>query len=98
MFDWTINLGHILTILALIGAVVVPAITIKNRVDAISVRIHSLDEEMKKLVDILVQQGRQEERMDGMDGRMLAQGMRIDDLIRKVDRFFVPSSDQQHRS
>lgn len=58
--------------------------TMKNRIDSMANRLIVLEEDLKKLIDVLIQQGRQEERIDALDKRMIAQGIRLDSL---TDRF-----------
>lgn len=88
MFDWSVNLGHLLTIGTFIITIAGFIMVMRDRVDAMSRRMVNMEIEMKKIVEVLVQQGRLDERMTAIDGRMLAQGQRIDDLTRKLDRFF----------
>lgn len=45
-----------------------------------------MEGELKKLVEILVNQGRQEERMNSLDSRMLVQGKRLDETIERFNR------------
>lgn len=90
MIDWTISIGSIVTILTVLVGIVGFVMTVHNRVDALSRRMGSLEEGIRKLVDVLIVQGRQDERMNSIDGRMLAQGARLDDLSRQIDRLFEP--------
>jgi hypothetical protein len=85
-FDWSINFGHFLTIIVLGGGGIGFVWTIRGRVDALSERMLSLEYETKKLVDVLIAQGRQDERLTAMDQRMVAQGRRLDELAARFNR------------
>lgn len=89
MFDWTINLGNLLSIGVMIASVTLVLGMLRSKVMDLGDRMRAMEENMKQLVQVLVQQGRHEERMSAIDGRMLAQGQRIDDLTRKIDRVLV---------
>jgi hypothetical protein len=85
-FDWSINFGHLLTIIVLGSGGIGFVWTIRGRVDALSERMLSLEYETKKLVDVLIAQGRQDERLTAMDQRMVAQGRRLDELAARFNR------------
>lgn len=90
MFDTSISLGNLLTIVTFLGGSFFFAGVVRSRVDALAIRLLTLEKSMEKIVEVLVIQGRQEERMNSIDGRLLAQGQRIDDLSRQVNRLFNP--------
>lgn len=85
MFDWAINVGHILTILSflLLGAGFV--YTLRGRIDGMFSRLKLLESDIKSLITILIQQGKHEERMTAMDARLINQGMRLDDITRRFN-------------
>jgi len=85
IFDWTVNLGNIATIVTMFGAGIGFVYTMIGRIDAIAARLFLLEAEFKKLIDILVVQGRQEERLNAMDARIGNQGIRLDDLTRRFN-------------
>lgn len=84
MFDWTVNLGNLISIVSMFVIGIGFLYTMKNRIDSMANRLIVLEEDLKKLIDVLIQQGRQEERIDALDKRMIAQGIRLDSL---TDRF-----------
>lgn len=88
--DPTINVGNIITLVVTLGSIAVIVGMLRGKVDALGERMLALEKNMTTLVQVLVDQGRQEEKMLAMDGRMLAQGARIDDLTRQVNRFYNP--------
>lgn len=90
MIDWSINLGNILTIGTLICSIAVFIMVIKDRVDALSKRMLLVEKKVDSMTEILVEQGRHEERMTAMDGRITRQAQAIDQLGQKLDRFFEP--------
>lgn len=85
LFDWTINLGHIFTMLSfiIVGSGVV--YTMVGRIEGMSGRLRVLEEDIKTLITVLIQQGKQEERMTAMDLRMVNQAARLDDLTRRYN-------------
>lgn len=85
MLEWTFSLGNALTIMSFLVGGSGLVYTIRGRVDAISVRLFSLENELKRMVDILVEQGRHAERMNAMDSRIANQGARLDDLTNRFN-------------
>lgn len=85
LFDWSINLGHVLTILSfvIVGSGVI--YSMRERMESMSGRLHLLEEDIKTLITILIQQGKQEERMTAMDARVANQGARLDDITRRFN-------------
>lgn len=75
-----VNLGNILTIITFLTGGVYFVSTIKASVEAQGGRLVSVESEIHELRKVVVAMARQEERMNAMDQRMLAQGMRIDKL------------------
>ncbi len=65
---------------------------VKDDIQSVKGDVSNLEDEMKKLVEVLIQQGRHEERMNAIDNRMSAQGQRVDDLTRKIDRVLGTAS------
>lgn len=85
MFDWTVNLGNLLTIATLFVVGLGYLYTMKDKIDSMSARLLVLEGELKKLIDVLIQQGKHEERMLAMDARMVSQGQRLDDMIKRFN-------------
>ena len=86
MFDWTISVGNALTIISFIGGGIVFVVTVRNKVNSLAEKMVSVDTKLEQLVEILVQQGRHEERMNAMDQRIAAQGQRLDETIGRLNR------------
>lgn len=82
---WSLNFGHFLTILVLGAGGIGFAYTVRGRVDALSDRMLSVENNIKQLVEVLVQQGRMQERLKTIDERQLAEGRRVDDLTKRVN-------------
>lgn len=57
----------------------------QGKIDNMSVRLMVLEEKLEKLIEVLVQQGRHEERIASLDQRLLAQGIRFDDLSKRFN-------------
>lgn len=85
MFDWTVNIGHILTIISFLVMGMGIVFTMRGRIDVLTERLEILEDGIKSLITILIQQGKQEERMTAMDQRMVNQGARLDDLTRRYN-------------
>lgn len=85
LFDWTIGIGQILTILSMIVVGLGFVYTLRGRMEGMSGRLASLEVDIKSLITILIQQGKHEERMTAMDSRIANQGARLDDLTRRYN-------------
>lgn len=83
---WQFNFGNLLTILSFLGGGLLFIASTRQQLSSLSERAQAMEVELGKLVDILVSQGRQEERMTAMDQRMLAQGKRIDQHDERMNR------------
>lgn len=81
-FDLTVNLGNILTILSFVVIGVSIASSLKSQVSTMSTRMLSLETEIKKLSEVLIALGRQDERINAIDDRVLALEKDIRDLRR----------------
>lgn len=86
MFDWTISIGNALTIISFLAGGLAFVVTVRNRVNSLSDKMLSVETKLEQLVEILVQQGRHEERMNAMDQRVAAQGQRLDETIVRLNR------------
>lgn len=84
---WSISFGNFLTLIAMIAGGVAVTYTIRGRVDGLSGRMLAVEEKMEKLVQVLVAQGRHEERMVAMQQQINAQGSRLDELISRFNHF-----------
>lgn len=73
--NWSIDLGNLMAIASFLLTGIGFAYTIRESVKALLIRVGLLEHEIKKLSEILVALGRQDERLNAMDRR-------IDDLRR----------------
>lgn len=85
LFDWTINLGHVLTILSFIMVGTGIVYTMRGRIESMASRLGTLELDIKSLITILIQQGKHEERMTAMDARVANQGGRLDELTKRFN-------------
>jgi len=83
---FSINLGHLLTIAAFLVGGVAFAYTIKGDVGRLGDRMKPVEDELIRLREVVVALARQEERINAMDARMLAQGKRFDEISAIVMR------------
>jgi len=83
--DWSINVGHFLTMFVIVAGGAGFVYALRGRLDVVSSRLLNVEEDLKQLVQVLVKQGRQDERIDAMDQRSVSQGKRIDDLTTRVN-------------
>ena len=88
------NLGHLLTIAAFLIGGISFVFTIKSDVARISDRMSPVEAELIKLREVIVGLARQEERINAMDQRMLAQGKRFDDLYAIVSARILKVEDR----
>ena len=88
IFDTTISIGNIITILAfLFGGAMLIGRT-KANVNILSERLQSVEKEIHKLTEVLVTLGRQDERLTAIDKR-------VEDLRR--GRGYVKEDFPSHR-
>src|ERR1035437_906157 len=69
-FDSTINLGTILQIVAFVLLAYGGFYAIRNQVSTLARRMRSVEDEIKKFGDVLVQLARQDERLNSLDRRI----------------------------
>lgn len=93
-FDFTVNIGNLLTITTFVGSFIYFIFKVGSRVDVVSGDVNDLKDntkamgqELKKLTEVLIVQGRQDERITAMDQRMVNQGKRLDDTIRRLNTY-----------
>lgn len=91
MIEQTITIGNIIEIAVIAVGGVSVFITLRNTVANIKADVDSLQVEIKKLGEILVNLARFDERITSLDKRVTAQGRRIDDLSHG-DGFVRPRS------
>lgn len=92
--DMTVSLGNILTIVSMIVAVISFAFILRSQIKEVALEQLDLKEDTKdikkdltKITEILIAQGRLDERVTAMDQRMVHQGKRIDDTVRRINAF-----------
>lgn len=73
-------IGNIAPAIALIVGGVGFLFTIRSQVNQIMLRLLEVEHELKKLVDVLIQQGRHSERLNALDARLNVQSERINAL------------------
>jgi len=85
-FDWGISLGNFLTIASFLVGGLSFVWTLKSQIDSLSGRTSAMETELKKLVEVLIHQGRQDERLNSFDTRTAAISQRVNDLERRFNR------------
>lgn len=83
---WQFNIGNLLTILSFLGGGMLFIASTRQQLFSLSERSAAMEIELKKLVEVLINQGRQDERMTAMDQRMLMQGKRLDEFQDRFNR------------
>ena len=71
-FDLTVNLGNLLTILSFLVIGISIAASIRSQVTTMAIRLLSLETEIKKLSEVLIALGRQDERLNALDDRLIS--------------------------
>ena len=87
MIDWTLNLSALLSAGVVLAGGVAFAVATRSRLESFAERMLAVEEQLKQLVMILIQQGRQDERLAAMQATLLAQGQRLDDLTKRFMRW-----------
>lgn len=92
--DLTVNVANLIAMFGAIGGFIYFVFKIGNRVDVVAKDVGDLRgdtqmmrQELKKLTEVLIVQGRQDERITAMDQRMVNQGKRLDDTVRRLNTF-----------
>jgi hypothetical protein len=91
MFDLSISLGNLLTVGAFIIGGIAFAYSIKSDTKIFQMRFSMIDtqmedfkDEIKKLVEIVIEQTRQSGRIDRVEERQLQEGKRVDRLEERM--------------
>jgi len=71
MFDLTVNLGNLLTILSFLTGGVAFVVTLRNMIRSLNQRMSSVEIELKKLTDVLIKLAGYDERFRGYDERFM---------------------------
>lgn len=80
MFDPTINVGVIVQLLAFALLAYGGFYAMRNQVSTLGLRMKGVEDEVKKVADVLVQLARQDERLNGVDRRLDA----MDSIARRL--------------
>jgi hypothetical protein len=86
VFDWSINVGNVLTIIGLAVAAISVVVSMKSTLANFADRLKDVEYEIDKLLGVLVVQGRVEERLKFIDERNLALGKRLDAAEERLSR------------
>jgi hypothetical protein len=94
MFDLSVSLGNLLTIVAFIGGGVGFAYSIKSdtklvdlKYTIIAASIDDFKVEMKKLSEVVTQQALDSKRMDYIEERQMSQGQRLDQTEKRLNLY-----------
>jgi Tfp pilus assembly protein PilN len=92
-FDFSVNLGSVLTIASFIVAVTVYIVTGRSATNVLNTRLAMIDgqmgdtkTELKKITEILITQTAHTGRMILMEERQLAEGKRMDEMARRMNK------------
>jgi hypothetical protein len=94
----SVNLGNLLTMLTFLVGGVGFAYTIRGDVKITALRLTAVEKELADLRKVVVEIARQEERMNSMDQRMLAQGVRLDQIVSRVDGLINRERNRENNS
>lgn len=94
MFDSTINLGHIITLVGMLGVGWATISTIKATVLQLGQRMDGVEVDMKEMAKAVTMVAVQEERLSSMDKRLNLQGERIDEDRAAIGRLESSRLDQ----
>jgi hypothetical protein len=62
-FDWTINFGHLLAVVGMVGGIAALVFTLRSDVNEIKVQLEPINKHLEKLAGALVQIARQDEQI-----------------------------------
>jgi hypothetical protein len=79
-FDSTINLGNALTFFGFVIMATAMVYTLRANVRSLADRMREVEFELRKLTEVMVTLGRQDERLNAQTQRMLMIEQRIDEL------------------
>ena len=79
MFDLSISLGNLMTIVSFIIGGVSFVYAIKSDTRVLATRLGNLEEDVKKMSDVLVELAKTDGRMNLIEDRIFAQGKRLDE-------------------
>jgi hypothetical protein len=68
--DWSINVGHILTAVGLAGGAAAIVYALRGDVQTIKAELAPIKADLKQLVSVLVQIGRQDEQIKSLTHRV----------------------------
>jgi len=91
-FFWDFfSVGNIVTIIAMIVAVSGFIYVMRDRIDTLGKRMSTVEIKLEKIVEVLIHQGRQDERIARQDERFAnievqinQQGKRVDELYQRL--------------
>lgn len=86
LFETTISLGNLLTILSFFVVGVIFVVTTRKDVEAVKDNIDRMQKEIEKLNTVLGKMADQGGRIDRVEDRQLAQGRRLDDVLSRVNQ------------
>lgn len=94
MFDLTISLGNILTIIAFLAGGIAFVYSIKSdtkiadlKYTMIATTMDDFKIEIKKLSDVVTQQALDNKRMDYIEDRQMSQGRRLDETEKRLNLY-----------
>jgi hypothetical protein len=68
--DWSLNVGHILTALGLAGGALAIVYALRGDVNTLKAELAPIKADLKQLVNVLVQIGRQDEQIKSLTHRV----------------------------
>lgn len=105
MFDFTINLGNLVTIVAFIGGAFALAYSIKSDIKIadlkytiITATMDDFKLEIKKLAEVVTQQALDNRRMDYIEERQMSQGQRLDETEKRLNLYADSPIYQRHEA
>ncbi len=105
MFDLTINLGNLVTIVAFIGGAFALAYSIKSDIKIadlkytiITATMDDFKLEIKKLAEVVTQQALDSRRMDYIEERQMSQGKRLDETEKRLNLYADSPIYQRHET
>lgn len=86
MIDWSVNLGNVLNIAFVVAGWIAVIVALRVKVDALTGRLITVEQELTKMVAVMVAQGRHDERLNAFSRELNDLARRHDELANRFNR------------
>ena len=86
MIDWNVSFGNLLNIAFVVAGWVAVIVALRVKVDALTGRLITVEQELTKVVAVMVAQGRHDERLNAFSRELSDLARRHDELANRFNR------------